>query len=508
LFKDQIMTTDKRGINGIWASRWTFILAAVGSAVGLGNIWKFPYITGEYGGGAFVLVYLVCILSVGIPVMMAEVLLGRKARMSPINTMKRLTATYKAPKVFAGIGWLGAVAGFFILSFYSVIAGWSLYYSYLMVTGHFVAIDAAGAGETFGGLLADPMTLVMCHTAFIVLVGYVISRGVHRGLETSLRLLMPLLFVMLLVLLGYSLTTPGFSEGWDFLFKFEPEKLTGDAVIVAMGHSFFTLSLGMGAIMAYGAYMPAEAPLGKTVLAVGLLDTLVALVAGLIIFPIVFSNGLEPGAGPGLMFQTLPLAFGQLPGGVIIGTAFFVLVAIAAWSSAISLAEPAAAWAVEKGFSRSRATISVCILAWVLGLGTVLSFNDWSDKQFFVSVTGVSSAASEQEAGSDGSSPVIYEDFLLYADVGELKANLEKTGSVTYDVKGKTFFDLLDYLTTNIMLPLGGVLISLFAGWFMTRRALADEVRMQSNTLLTVWRFMIRVISPLAVLLVLYHGLV
>lgn len=499
------MTTDKRGIHGIWASRWTFILAAVGSAVGLGNIWKFPYITGEYGGGAFVLVYLACILCVGIPVMMAEVMLGRKARMSPINAMHRLTTKFKAPQLFFGIGWLGAIAGFFILSFYSVIAGWSLYYSYLMVSGHFVGIDSGGAGDTFGGLLADPVTLVAYHTLFIVMVGYVISRGVHRGLETSLRLLMPLLFIMLLVLLGYSLTTPGFSEGWNFLFKFEPEKLTGEAIIVAMGHSFFTLSLGMGAIMAYGAYMPAEASLGKTVVTVGVLDTLVALVAGLIIFPIVFSNGLEPGAGPGLMFQTLPIAFGQLPGGVIIGTAFFVLVAIAAWSSAISLAEPAVAWAVEKGFSRSRATTTVCILAWTLGLGTVMSFNDWADKQFFVSVVG----SVDQTAGNDAKpDTVVYEDFIFYADVAELRQTLGATENINYEVKGKTFFDLLDYLTTNIMLPIGGVLISLFAGWFMTRRALADEVRMRSSTLLTVWRFMIRVVSPLAVLVVLYHGLV
>lgn len=504
LYWGWVMATDKRGINGIWASRWTFVLAAVGSAVGLGNIWKFPYITGEYGGGAFVLVYLACIMSVGIPVMMAEVLLGRKARMSPINAMHRLTAKYKAPKFFSGIGWMGAVAGFFILSFYSVIAGWTLYYSGQMLTGHFVGIDSAGAGETFGGLLADPVTLIIYHTAFMALVGYVISRGVHRGLETSLRLLMPLLFVMLLVLLGYSLTTPGFAEGWNFLFKFEPEKLTGEAIVVAMGHSFFTLSLGMGAIMAYGAYMPAEASLGKTVVVVGLLDTLVALVAGLIIFPIVFSNGLEPGAGPGLMFQTLPIAFGQLPGGVAIGTAFFVLVAIAAWSSAISLAEPAVAWAVEKGVSRGRATIAVCTLAWILGLGTVMSFNDWSDKQFFVSVSGTgTSEASDVNGSVEG-----YKDFLLYADVGELKARLESSGAMTYEVKGKTFFDLLDFLTTNIMLPLGGVLISLFAGWFMTRRALADEVRMRSNNLLSVWRFMIQVVSPLAVLFVLYQGLI
>ncbi|MEC8443098.1 MAG: sodium-dependent transporter [Pseudomonadota bacterium] len=491
------MSTDKRGIHGIWASRWTFVLAAVGSAVGLGNIWKFPYITGEYGGGAFVLVYLLCILSVGIPVMMAEVLLGRKARMSPINTMHRLTAQYKAPAFFASIGWIGAVAGFFILSFYSVIAGWTLFYGLEMVQGHFVGITAEAAGETFGGLLADPGKLILYHTVFMCLVGFVISRGVHRGIESSLRLLMPLLFIMLLVLLGYSMTTPGFQQGWEFLFRFEPEKLTGDAIIVALGHSFFTLSLGMGALMASGADMPANSPLGKTILTVGVLDTLVALLAGLVIFPIVFSNGLEPGAGPGLMFQTLPIAFGQLPGGVWIGTTFFVLVGIAAWSSAISLLEPAVAWAVEKGISRVRATVTVCVLSWVLGLGTVMSFNDWSDKQFFVSVSG-SNAQSEQ----------VYDDFMLYADVAVLEESLGTTGGLTYDIRGKTFFDVLDFLTTNIMLPVGGVLIALFVGWFMSRRAVADEARLKSNTLFNLWRFMVRVVSPIAVLLVIYQGLI
>ena len=496
------MTSDKRGIHGIWASRWTFILAAVGSAVGLGNIWKFPYITGEYGGGAFVLVYLACILAVGIPVMMAEVLLGRKARMSPINTMHRLTSTYKAPKFFSGIGWMGAVAGFFILSFYSVIAGWTLFYTGKMATGTFTGISAEDAGGVFGSLLGDPGTLIIYHTVFMFLVGFVISRGVHRGLESSLRLLMPLLFIMLLVLLGYSLTTPGFAQGWDFLFRFEPEKLTKEAIVVALGHSFFTLSLGMGAIMAYGAYMPANSRLGTTIVTVGALDTLVALVAGLVIFPIVFSNGLEPGAGPGLMFQTLPIAFGQLPGGTVIGTVFFLLVVIAAWSSAISLAEPAVAWAVEKGVSRGRATIAMCSLAWLLGLGTVMSFNDWSDQQFFVSVTGTEIVEGKEE-------PVVaYEDFRLYADVGVLKESLGTTGGLDYTVKGKTFFDLLDFLTTNIMLPLGGVLIALFVGWFMSRRAVADEVRMKSDGLFKVWRFTIRVISPLAVLFVLYQGLI
>lgn len=491
------MSKDKQTVHGIWASRWTFVLAAVGSAVGLGNIWKFPYITGEYGGGAFVLVYLVCILGVGIPVMIAEVLLGRKARLSPINSMKKLTKDYEAPWLFSSIGWLGAAAGFFILSFYSVIAGWVLFYLYQMVTGAFVNIEPDAAGAVFGGLLGAPGLLLGLHTLFMLCVGGVIARGIHKGLEGALRLLMPLLFVMLLVLLGYSLTTSGFAEGFNFLFHFDPSQLSTEAIIVALGHSFFTLSLGMGAIMVYGAYMPSETSIGKTVLTVGFLDTLVALMAGLVIFSIVFSNGMEPGSGPGLMFQTLPIALGALPGGVVIGSLFFALVAIAAWSSAISLAEPSIAWAVEKGISRVKATLFVCGFAWLLGIGSVLSFNDWGDHQFFVT------AVAADEEGTE-----IDSHFYLYADVVEVKAGLEKPESEhEYQVAGKTFFDLLDFLTTNIMLPLGGVLIAIFVGWCMTLRAAQAEVNMQSTALLYAWRIMVRFISPIAVLIVLYNGL-
>ncbi|CCU73143.1 sodium-dependent transporter [Thalassolituus oleivorans] len=496
------MTADKRGMHGIWSSRWTFILAATGSAVGLGNIWKFPYIAGENGGGAFVLVYLLCILTAGIPIMMAEVLLGRKARMSPIHTMERLTATAKAPRMFAGIGWMGAVAGFCILSFYSVIAGWTVYYTVKMATGTFTGISGENAGAVFSDLLADPQSLMLYHTIFMVLVGVVIARGVHRGLENAVRIMMPLLFIMLILLLGYSLTTPGFSQGFNFLFSFDFSKLSQESVVVALGHAFFTLSLGMGAIMAYGAYMPADASLGKTVLAVGILDTIVALAAGLVIFPIVFTNGLEPGAGPGLMFQTLPIAFGGLPGGVLIGTTFFVLVVIAAWSSAISIAEPAVAWCVEKGVGRGRSTFIVCALAWFLGIGTVFSFNDWSNNQFFVHVTPT---VAEQ---ADATSVQLPEaEWFAYADVSELERLYPPTESVNFQITGKTFFDVLDFLTANILLPLGGVLISLFGGWFLSRRSVADEARVNNTAIFEIWRFMIRFVSPAAVLFVFIHGI-
>jgi NSS family neurotransmitter:Na+ symporter len=449
------MSDQKRGMHGIWSGRWTFILAATGSAVGLGNLWKFPYITGENGGGAFVLVYLACIFAAGIPVMLAEVLLGRKTRLSPINAMAKMTADAGAPKLFQGIGWMGAMSGFFILSFYSVIAGWSLAYILKLAAGDFTGADAGFASETFGNLVSDPVGLTLWHSAFMLLTGAVIVRGVNRGLETALKVLMPLLFVLLLILFGYSLTTPGFSQGLHFLFDFDFSKLTAESFVVALGHAFFTLSLGMGAIMAYGAYMPQEQSLGKTIIWVGILDTLVALIAGMVIFAVVFSNGLEPSAGPGLMFQTLPLAFGNMIGGEFFGTVFFILVAIAAWSSAISIAEPAVAWAVEKGFSRIAATAAVCGSAWVLGLGTVLSFNYWAEYKLF----------------------------------------------------GRTFFDTLDFLTANIMLPLGGLLIAIFVGWFASSDMVKKEANIENETLFNVWRFVLRYISPAAVSVIFLNGL-
>jgi NSS family neurotransmitter:Na+ symporter len=452
------MVSDKGGMHGVWASRWTFILAATGSAVGLGNIWKFPYITGENGGGAFVLVYLFCILVAGIPVMMAEVLMGRKGRMSPINSLAQLSQQENAPAFFKSIGWMGVISGFFILSFYTVIAGWTLAYVVKMATGTFSAhhgLTADQVGAEFGALLADPWLLLGLHSLFTLMTAFIIARGVKKGLEDGVRLMMPLLFMMLLLLLGYSLTTDGFEQAVHFLFDADFSRLTTESIVTALGHAFFTLSLGMGAIMAYGSYMPKQASIGKTVLAVGFLDTLIAIVAGLIIFSIVFTNGLEPGAGPGLMFVTLPLAFSGLPGGDWIGTAFFLLVVIAAWSSAISIAEPAVAWAVERGFSRTSAAMLICGLSWVLGIGTVLSFNLWEN----------------------------------------------------LTIMGRTLFDTLDFLTTNILLPLGGILIALFVGWFMSTESVQSEARIQPAWLFGVWRFVLRFVSPLAVAAIFVNGL-
>ncbi len=447
--------TEQTGIHGLWRSRWLFILAATGSAVGLGNIWKFPYITGENGGGAFVLVYLVCIALIGVPVMIAVVTLGRMGRQSPINTMHALAKDQGAHKLWGGIGWMGAVAGFLILSFYSVIAGWALAYIFRMAGGVFDGATAETAGEVFGGLVGDPEALLAWHTIFLVITIAIVARGVNKGLEKSISIMMPLLFLILIVLLGYSMSSEGFWRGFHFLFDVDFSKLTGESIVVALGHAFFTLSLGMGAIMAYGAYMPKGASIGKTVLTVAFLDTLIALVAGLVIFPIVFANGMEPSAGPGLLFQTLPVAFANMPAGTLFGTLFFILVAFAALSSAISLGEPVVAWAVEKaGISRAHAATWIGIITWVLGIGTVLSFNLWAEYKLF----------------------------------------------------GKTFFDVLDFLTANIMLPLGGLLIALFVGWAMRESDFRKEAGLPPMVFKAL-RYVLMFIAPAGVLYIFANGL-
>lgn len=453
--------TTPQSIHGIWTARWTFILAATGSAVGLGNIWKFPYMTGVNGGAAFVLVYLLCITAIGIPVMLAEILLGRRGRASPINTMHKLAKEAGATKFWGGIGWMGALAGMLILSFYSVVAGWAVAYTWLTAQGTFSGESAEQVSTTFGHLLANPRELVWWHTLFMAMTLSVVVHGIHKGLERAVRILMPLLFLMLLGLLVYAMTQDAFGQSLAFMFAVDFSKLSGDSILSALGHSFFTLSLGMGAIMAYGAYMARGQNLAKTVVTIGVLDTVVALMAGLVIFTIVFQNGLEPAAGPSLMFQTLPLAFAKMPGGALIGTVFFLLVVFAAWTSAISLAEPVVAWAVESTrLTRLQAALIVGVIAWTLGVGCALAFNLWSDVKF---------------------------------SVGNLFS--------------LNFFDLLDKLTTNIMLPLGGLLICIFVGWVMDRAIVRAEADLHHPQLYRVWSFLVQIVAPVGILVVMLNPL-
>jgi NSS family neurotransmitter:Na+ symporter len=462
------MTNKRVSVHGMWSSRAVFVMATVGSAVGLGNVWKFPYITGEYGGGAFVLVYLLCIALIGIPIMMAEILLGRRGRASPISTMRQLAREENSSPAWALVGYSGVVAGFLILSFYSVIAGWALAYVFQAAGGGLNDVTAAGAESLFGDLVGSPGQLLVWHSVFIVMTTAVVARGVRHGLERAVTILMPALFVMLVVMVGYAYVEGDFARGLHFLFDVDFSRVfqlctgtaaelecrfSGEPVLVAMGHAFFTLSLGMGAIMAYGAYVPEHASITGATITIAVADTVVALLAGLAIFPIVFATGLEPGAGPGLIFQTLPIAFGNMPGGQLFGTVFFVLLVFAAWSSSISIAEPAVAWLVElRGWSRVNAAVLVGALAWLLGIGSALSFNLWSGEE--------------------------------------------------YQLFGKTLFDLKDFLASNIMLPLGGLLIALFVAYGAGRHMALEELAISRQRLFDTWWFVIRFVAPVGIAIV------
>jgi NSS family neurotransmitter:Na+ symporter len=438
-------------IHGQWSTRLAFVLAATGSAVGLGNVWRFPYIVGENGGGAFVLVYLLCILMIGLPIMMAEILLGRRGRQSPINTMLTVAREEGLSRGWGLMGWIGVIAGFLILSFYSVIAGWALAYVFKAGSGSFNGLDAEGSSEMFGAMLASPEALLAWHTIFMVMTAMVVARGVRSGLERAVTILMPALVVLLVILVGYSMAHGDFLGGMAFLLRPDFSALSANAVLLAMGQAFFTLSLGMGAIMVYGSYLSSDASVARTSAAVVASDTLVALLAGLAIFPILLAAGLSPGQGPGLIFVTLPLAFAEMPLGLFFGTLFFVLLVFAAWTSAISLIEPAVAFLVENlGLTRVFATTAVAMLAWLLGIAALLSLNVWS-------------------------------------------------GFTLFD---KGVLDLLDYVTANILLPLGGFLIAIFVGWRMSQSSVMSELRLRNIRAFRVWFFLVRYLAPAAIVVV------
>ena len=446
------MARPTKSIHGEWTSRWAFILAATGSAVGLGNIWKFPYIAGENGGGAFVLVYLLCIAIIGVPLMMAEILIGRRGRQNPMNTLKSIAEEEGKSKHWQWLGGMGVLTGFFILSYYSVIAGQAMAYIPRAFAGVFEGVTADGAISIHKALVNDPERLLAWHTIFMLMTVAIVIRGVQHGLEKSVRIIMPALFIIILILVGYGYNTGEyFHQSVDFLFATDFSKLTHTGVLTAMGHAFFTLSLGMGAIMVYGSYLPQKASIFKVSLTISVMDTGVALLAGLAIFPLVFANGLEPGQGPSLIFDTLPIAFGHMPGGEFFGGIFFVLLLFAAWSSGISLVEPIVVWLVEnKNMTRLRASVYSGAIIWLLGLLTIFSFN-------------------------------IGREWTLF---------------------GLTMFELLDYLTANIMLPLGGLLIALFAGWVMKRQSSMDELGLGNGVLYSTWRVLVRFITPIAIMIV------
>lgn len=439
-----------------WTSALGFVLATSGAAVGLGNIWMFPYMTGVNGGAAFILIYLCCVLLMGIPLMMAETIVGRFGQANVVESLQRMAKASHASRHWGWVGVLGAVTLVLILSFYSVVSGWTIAYFVRTASGVFNHIDAAGVKSVWGALMASPMQLLLYHTVFMVMTMGVVALGVEKGLERASKIMMPGLILILIFLVIYALMTGDVAQSVAFLLKPDFSKVNGETVLTAMGLAFFSLALGAGCIATYASYLKKGEGVSSDIFKIVAIDTLVATLAGWAIFPLVFAYGLTPQAGPGLVFEVLPMAFGQMPFGQVVGMGFFVLLLFAVWTSSISLAEPLVALLHERLHqTRVQAVATIGILGWLLGIAVLLSFNTWS--------------------------------------------------SVT--VFGHNFFDIATSLPNNILLPLGGLLFALFTGYVVTPKLAQETLQLKSHRWFGIWRLLVRTVAPLAILGVLWGAL-
>ena len=442
-----------------WSSQRAFVLAAIGVAVGLGNIWRFPFITGENGGGAFVLVYIGFVFVIGLPLIIAELAIGRAGGASAITTMRTLVRDGGYSPFWRVIGWAAIAIPLLALTYYSVVSGWALDYGLKAAAGAFAHISAPGSGALFAHMQASFWQLALWHSINMALITMIIARGLHDGLEVAVRILMPMLFAGLLALSIYALITGDARAALHFLFAPDFSKLTFAGVLLALGQAFFSLAIGVGALITYGAYMSPDMHIPGAARSIVIADTAVALLAGLTIFPLVFAYGLKIGEGPGLIFVTLPVAFGQMPGGRYFATLFFVLLYAAALTSSVAMLEPAVAWLEDKGRKRAPTTIVLGLAAWAAGLLMVASFNvlkDFHPLSFF-------------------------EPLAPY-----------------------TLFRLADFLVTNIMLPVNALLLALFAAWVMKPQTIAAQIGFADTRAFALWRVIVRYLAPLAIVLILY----
>ncbi|SDK11637.1 sodium-dependent transporter [Natronincola ferrireducens] len=438
-----------------FGSKLGVLAAAAGSAIGLGNIWKFPYVAGQNGGAAFILVYLLCVAIVGIPVMVSEFALGRKTQANAAGVFKKLKPNSK----WSITGYLGIFTAFIILSYYAVIAGWIFAYIARSATGKLANIAPDQIGVYFESIIGSNIEPVFWSLFVIVLTGFIVMSGIKEGIEKYSKILMPILLGILVVLMFRSLTLEGASKGLEFLFKPDFSQLTTKGVLEALGHSFFSLSLGMAIIITYGSYVKKDENIASLSLQVILVDTLIAIMAGIVIFPAVFAYGFEPQAGPTLIFITLPAVFQEMPFGALFETLFFMLIGIAAITSTISLLEVSVAFVTEEfKLSRKKTTVILSSILFLLSIPSALSFG---------ALSGVT-------------------------------------------VFGKTFFDLFDFITSNIFLPLGGLLVCLFAAWVWGAKNVAKEVT--SNGIFEfkwekLYSFTLKYIAPIAILLIFLYSI-
>lgn len=432
------------------------LAATLGSAVGLGNIWKFPSITGQNGGAAFILVYLICVLMVGLPVMIAELLIGRRTKSNAVGAFKQL----EPKKPWYLIGSFGAISSFLIMAFYTDVAGWVYSYIFKSLSGSLISTNPNDTSKVFGDFVANPTASLFWQWVALVVVGIIIFAGVSKGIERITKTLMPVLFILLIICAGRALTLPGANEGLAFLFNPDFSKITGGVILAAMGLSFFKLSLGMGTMITYGSYMGDNENIPKTAVKVMLADTLVSILAGLAIFPAVFSFGFKPDSGPNLLFITIPTVFASMPFGKVFMVMFFILVSIAATTAMISLLEVPVAYLIEElKWSRKKATILSIIILALVGVTATLSTSVLADFKIF----------------------------------------------------GKTFFDLYDYLTSNLIMPISGIAVAIYLGWKWGYKRIAAEIanhgEVKKEILIKVYVIILKFVAPIAITLVLLNGL-
>ncbi len=441
-----------------WSSSVGFVLATAGAAVGLGNIWMFPYVAGMNGGGAFVLIYLGCVLLIGIPVLMAEALIGHYGHQNPMDCIDMMARVSDASRKWRFLALWGALGLLVILSFYSVVSGWSIGYLYKTMIGLFHTYDHIEIAAVWSHFLANPWELLILHTIFMVLTMGIVAFGIEKGLERAAKIMMPALIIILIMLMIYGMFNGNFSEGFTFLFVPDWSEVTAESVIAAMGMAFFSLAVGAGCIVTYASYLPVQTPVTLNLAKVVVLDTSVSLLAGLAIFPLLFGFNMEPESGPGLMFEVLPMTFAQMPGGQVIGSLFFLLLFFAAITSSISLAEPLVIIIAEKlHISRFVAVCIVGVVAWLMGIAVLLSFNHWQDIKVF----------------------------------GHF-----------------TFFTLATEFPTRVVLPIGGFLFAIFAGYKVDKHIAQKALAMENKTLFNCWRFTIRYVSPVAIIIIFVSQLI
>lgn len=434
----------------------TIFLLLFGAAVGFSNIWKFPILVGQYGGGAFLLVYLFFMLLLGVPLMMAELGLGRTAARNPIDTVAIFCKQSDVSYGWKVIGWFAVAASLVVLSFYSVIGGMGMAYIFYSAFGEFNGVSLSAVNDTIVGLRQSPIVLIVWHTFFLLIVSVIVSRGVRNGIGRAARMLVPIMVLLLVMMLIHASSMEAFSKSYDYLFQFSPEKLTIRGVLEALSHSFFTLTIGLGAIMAFGAYMPDRMSIPWTALGVALADLFVALAAGLIILTLIFTYNQQPQQGFALLFQSIPWLFGKESMGQFWGAAFFVLLTFAAWTSAIALSEPFVVWMIEKtSCSRRFASIILALVAWTLGGVVIFSLNEWKDLR----------------------------------------------------VAGLTLFGFMDFLTSRFLIPVGGLLLALFVGVRIKKVYAQESVGFKYQWMFVIWYFNIRWLVPGAILLVFVFGI-